>query len=236
MQNLINKIQDGELSQKQLITELVKFNEQTIEEYEAACDVVDNNQVEISNLKKQAVTREKNIQTLKDEVLKAVSFAKKFESENIIFKAENKEIKQLRSENKSLKNSKAKAIDRSKNQITRIESLTKDCREYRAKIAVKNSDIARLRLTGAKVIGGYSFTIFPSKVSGGDDKGEKVVLLAHNGTGAFKAVTFDDGEVAQPKSHTFKFNDEQESFIESFDRIAKADKYQFTDRVLAMIN
>ena len=236
MQSILDKIQNGELNTKQLLNELLEYDNKTVDEYDAACDLNDSNTAEITNLTTEAAAREANILTLKEKALEALGYAKSFESENILLKSECKEVKLLRNENKALKKLKAKHIESSKSLTVKNEALTKDCREYRKSIAVKNSDIARLRLTGFKEIGSTSFTIFPSKVSGGSTDDRKVVLLAHNNKGLFKTVTVEDGEVVQPKSHTFKFSKAQSDFILSFDALAKADNYNFTDRVLAAIN
>ena len=239
MQKIIDKIQAGELSQIQLISELVQYNEKTISEYDEACDVVENNQTKIEEMEAEQKRIVKYAEVIKNQGLVAVDYAKSLESKNIILSAENKEIKQLRNDNKSLKKLKAKHAETSKKQITRIDSLTSDCRDYRAQIAVNKSDIARLRLTGMKTIGDYSFTIFPSKTKIAD-KGvieTQVNLVVMDNKGNMKVIGVNsDGIVTQPKSHNFKFNDEHINFITSFDRVARSDKYQFTDRVLQMVN
>ena len=239
MQNIINKIQSGELSQIQLINELVKYNDQTINEYEDACTVVDNNQEQIKKLEADAKLKSSYADKIKSEALKAVDYAKALESKNIILSAENKEVKQLRNENKSFRKLKAKHIETSKKQIVIIEALKKDCRDYRAEITTKKSDIARLRLTGMKTIGEYSFTIFPSptKIAENGKIEKQVNLVAMDKKGNMKVIGVNsEGVVTQPKSHNFKFKDEHVDYITSFDRVARADKYQYTDRVLQLVN
>jgi len=239
MQNIIDKIQSGELSQVQLIDRLVTYHSTPLNEYDEACDVVENNQLEIKKLEAKASARDLDIKAIAKEGLNAVKYAKTLESENIRLKADSKEIKQLRNDNKSLKKLKVKHAESSKKQIARIESLTKDCREYREQIAVNKSDIARLRLTGFKEMGKYNFTIFPSKTniseSGQVEKQVNLVIMDKAGNMKILGVN-KDGIITQPRSHNFKLEDEHIDFITSFDRIAKADKYQFTDRVLQMVN
>jgi len=239
MQKIIDKILSGDLSQKNLIEELIKFNDESINEYNEACDVNDANQLKINKLEADARQREANIVTIEKNALIAVDYAKSLESANISLKADNKDIKQLRNENKSLKKLKANHAQSSKKQLARIESLTKDCKDYREQIAVNKSDIARLRLTGMKTIGKYSFTIFPSKTeiveNGKAEKQVNLVIMDSNGNLKIIGVN-KQGEIAQPRSHNFKLEDEHIDFITSFDRVAKADKYQFTSRVLQLVN
>ena len=239
MQGIIDNILSGELSQKQIIDELVLFNDVTINEYNEACDINESNQLKINKLEADARQRETNINTIEVNALKAVDYAKSLESANILLKADSKDVKQLRNENKSLKKLKANHAESSKKHITRIESLTKDCKDYRAQIVVKNSDIARLRLTGFKTIGKYSFTIFPSKTdiaeNGKIEKQVNLVIMDQNGNLKIIGVN-KQGEVTQPRSHNFKLEDEHIDFITSFDRVARADNFQFTDRVLQLVN
>ena len=239
MQNIINKIQSGELSQVQLIDELVTYHSATLNEYDEACDVVENNQGEIKKLEADKARLERNIKLIADEGLKAVAYTATLESENIRLKADSKEIKQLRNDNKSLKKLKVKHAESSKKQMARIESLTKDCRDYRKEVAINKSDIARLRLTGFKEMGKYNFTIFPSKtnITEGGKIEKQVNLVIMDKSGNMKILGVNkDGIVTQPRSHNFKLEDEHVDFITSFDRIARDDGYQFTDRVLKLVN
>jgi len=239
MQNIINKIQSGELSQVQLIDRLVTYHSTTLNEYDEACDVVENNQEEIKKLEADKTRLEHNIKLIADQGLKAVAYTAKLESENIRLKADSKEIKQLRNDNKSLKKLKVKHAESSKKQMARIESLTKDCRDYRKEIAINKSDIARLRLTGFKEIGKYNFTIFPSKtnITEGGKIEKQVNLVIMDKAGNMKILGVNqEGVVTQPRSHNFKLEDEHVDFITSFDRIARDDGYQFTDRVLKLVN
>ena len=103
MQDIIDKILDGELSQKQLIEELVNYNDTTIAEYDEAVTVVENNQIAINKLEADARQREDNIKTIEKNALLAVDYAKKLESDNISLKAANKDMKALKAENKKLK-------------------------------------------------------------------------------------------------------------------------------------
>ena len=235
MQDIIDKILEGELSQKQLIEELVNYNDTTIAEYDEAVTVVENNQIAINKLEADARQREDNIKTIEKNALVAVDYARTLESDNIRLKSANKEQKSLKAENKKLKAQTKRQAEANKKAISRAESLTNDCKEYRKQIARNKSDIARLRLTGARAVGNVTFSIFPSKVSS-DDGVERVVLMAHDNKGAMKMVTVEDGEVKQAKSINFKFSKAQEEFITSFDSVAKEDNYQFTDRVLSMVN
>ncbi len=235
MQNIIDKILSGELSQKQLIQELVEYNDTTIAEYDEAVTVVENNQMAITKLEADARQRESDINTIEKNALVAVEYAKSLESKNIILERNSKELKSLKADNKKLKAQTKRQAEANKKAIARAESLTSDCKEYRKQIARNKSDIARLRLTGAKAVGNITFTIFPSKVSS-DDGVERVVLMAHDNKGCMKMVTVEDGEVKQAKSTNFKFSNTQEDFITGFDDVAKEDGYQFTDQVLRMVN
>ncbi|MDB4261431.1 hypothetical protein N9878_01050 [bacterium] len=236
MQDIINKILSGELSQKQLIQELVEHNEQTATEYDEAVTVVENNQLEINKLEATARKREDNIKTIEKNALVAVDYARSLESKNIILQQGNKELKALKADNKKLKAQTKRQAEANKKAISRAESLTNDCKEYRKDIAQNKSDIARLRLTGAKAVGNVTFHIFPSKVSGGDNNEKRIALMAHDNKGAMKCVTVEDGEVVQAKSTNFRFSKEQEAFITGFDSVAKEDDYKFTDRVLSLVN
>lgn len=235
MQTIINKILAGELNQKQLVEALVDYNDKTIAEYDEACDVVDNNQLQINKLEATARQREDNIKTIEKNALVAVDYARKLESDNARLMAGNKELKALKAENKKLKAQTKRQAEANKKAITRNESLTKEYKRLNKEVAVHKSDIARLRLTGHKEIGKYAFSIFPCKISD-ESNIKKVVLIASDKSGNMKCVTVDNGEVVQPRSHNFKFDAEQESFIRDFDSIAEADGYQFTDRVLSLIN
>ena len=236
MQNIIDKILSGELSQKQLIEELVAFNESTVNEYNEACEVVENNQMAINKLEATGRQREDNIKTIEKNALLAVDYARTLESDNAILKQSNKEAKALKAENKKLKAQTKRQAESNKKATARGESLTKQFVALNKEISVLKSDRARLRLTGHKEIGKYAFSIFPTKVHPGVSDERKIVLLAHDTNGCFKSVTFENGEVHQARSHAFKFNQEQKDFIEGFDAVAKADKYQFTDRVLSLVN
>lgn len=235
MQDIINKILDGELSQKQLIQSLVDYNEASLAEYDEAVTVVENNQMAITKLEADARQRETNIGTIEKNALLAVDYARTLESDNIRLKSANKELKSLKADNKKLKSQTKRQADANKKAIARAESLTSDCKVYRNQIAQNKSDIARLRLTGAKAVGNVTFHIFPSKVSS-DDGVRRVALIAHDNKGAMKCVAVEDGKAVQAKSTNFKFSKAQEEFITDFDAVAKEDGYQFTDRVLRMIN
>ena len=50
MQKILDKIIAGELSQKELIGELVTYELKTVDEYNVSCDVVDNNQAKIAEM------------------------------------------------------------------------------------------------------------------------------------------------------------------------------------------
>jgi hypothetical protein len=236
MQSIINKILSGELSQKDLISELVTFNDDTLNEYDAACDVVENNQKAITKLEADARQREGNIKTIEKNALLAVDYARTLESDNTILKQNNKEAKALKAENKKLKAQTKRQAESNKKATARGESLTKQFVSLNKEISVLKSDRARLRLTGHKEIGKYAFSVFPTKVHPGVSDERKIVLLAHDTKGCFKSVTCENGEIHQARSHAFKFNKEQKDFIEGFDAVAKADKYQFTDRVLSLVN
>ena len=236
MQDIINKIFSGEFSQNALVDALVDYNDKTNAEYDEACDVVERNQQAIQLLEAKARQREDNIKTIETEGLKAVAYARTLESDNIRLKAVNKEVKALKADNKKLKEQTKRQAEANKKAVARADSLTKQYVLLNKEISSQKSNIARLRLTGQKNIGRYSFTIFPSKISGDGRDEKKVVLLASDNQGCMKCVTIDDGLVAQPKSHNFKFNEEQEEFIRNFDSIAATDGYQFTDRVLSLIN
>jgi len=167
--------------------------------------------------------------------LLAVDYARSLESKNIILERNNKEFKAVKADNKKLKAQTKRQAESNKKAIARAESLTDDCKVYRKQIAQNKSDIARLRLTGAKAVGNVTFHIFPSKVSS-DDGVKRVALMAHDNKGAMKCVAVEDGKAVQAKSTNFKFSKAQEEFIIDFDTVAKEDGYQFTDRVLRMVN
>ncbi len=239
MQNIIEKIQSGELSQKQLIAELVAYENNTVDEYNAVVDIAEQHQAQITALEKAAAAREEDIKVIANEGLKAVSYSKTLESENLRLKADNKDIKLLRNENKALKKLKAKHIETAKKQQVRIDSLLKDCRDYRNEIKHNRSDIARLRLTGWKSMGKYAFTIFPSRTNvedaGSTEKQVNLVIMDKIGNMKILGVN-KDGIVTQPRSHNFKLEDEHIDFVTGFDRIAREDGYTFSDRVLQLVN
>ena len=114
MENIIQKIQSGELSQVQLIETLVAYENQNVDDYNAIVDEAEANDRECEKLRVEAAKREDDIRVIADQGLHAVDYAKKLEdhirkldAEVIRLKSEVKEIKQLRNENKSLKKLKA---------------------------------------------------------------------------------------------------------------------------------
>ena len=239
MQKIIDAIQSGELSQKQLIEGLVQYNDKTNAEHDEACDVVENNQAVIQKLeaeKRQLIAENAKI---KVEALATAKHATSVGSEMLRLKSDNKILKPLQKENSSLKKLKAKHIEGAKQLRIKNDSLIRDCKDYRAQIAKNQSDIARLRITGFKDVDNYSFTLFPSKIKV-EENGEinqRINLVLMDNVGNMKIVGVNsDGEVAIPECNDFELNEAQTDFITSFDRIAKADKNQFTDRVLAMVN
>jgi len=239
MQNIINKIQSGELSQVQLIDRLVTYHSTTLNEYDEACDVVENNQEEIKLLRSQIKQLETENTKIKVDALEKAKHALSVGSEILRLKSDNKILKRSENENKALKKLKAKHIENAKQAKIKNDSLIRDCKDYRGQIAKQRSDIARLRLTGCKDVDNYSFTLFPSKIKVGENgkTDQRINLVVMDNVGNMKIVGVNDsGEVAIPACNDFKLNDAQTDFITSFDRIAKADKYQFTDRVLSMVN
>lgn len=239
MQNIINGVQSGEWSQKQLVGELIKFNDRTIEEYDGACDQVDLRDAEIEALKKELKLKDKQLADAESAAVKILEQGKTMKADNILMKAQLKDYPAQLRENKRLEKKAARLQESSQKYQKRSESLTKDCRDYRATIARKDSEMARLRLTGHKQIGNYSFHLFPSKVVV-EEKGkaaERVNLMAMDGAGAMKIIGVNsEGEINQPESHNFCFDDEQSNFIRGFALVAEQDGWQFTDRVLSMIN
>lgn len=236
MQNIIDKIQTGDMTDNQLLAMLTAYHEKACDEYDEACTVVENNQLEINKLEANARQREENIKTIEKNALKAVDYARTLESDNSRLKAGSKELKGLRADNKKLKAQTKRQAEANKKAIGRAESLTKQWVDQCKQVSSLKSDVARLRLTGQKDMGKYSFSIFPSKISGDGSNKKIVCLMAHDRKGCMKAVTIEDGEVVQPRSHTFKFDEEQEGFIHDFTRIAEEDGHQFTDRVLSLVN
>ncbi len=240
MQAIIDGLQSGEWSQKQLIAELIKFNDRTITEYDEVCDQVDLRDAEIEALKKEVKLKDKQMAEAESAAAKVLEQVKTMKADNILMKAQLKDYPAQLKENKRLEKKAARLQESSKKYQTRSESLTKDCRDYRAIIARKDSEMARLRLTGHKQMGDCSFHLFPSKVVVENSKKQhvkRVNLIAMNGEGCMKIIGVDDnGDINQPKSHDFHFNAEQSNFIKGFALVAEQDGWQFTDRVLSMIN
>ena len=219
-----------------LIAMLTAYDNKTCDEYDEAVGQIELRDAEINKLQVVAIKREENIKTIEKNALLSVDYARTLESDNIRLKSANKEQKALKAENKKLKAQTKRQAEANKKALARAESLTDDCKEYRKKIAQNQSDIARLRLTGAKAVGNVTFHIFPSKVAGGGSNERRIALMAHDNEGAMKCVTVEDGKAVQAKSTNFRFSKAQEQFIIDFDSVAREDDYKFTDRVLSMVN
>ena len=258
---LIEGIQSGDLNNNQILTMLVKFNDSVVDEYNTVVDEYDTALAQIAELEAADTLAKLSLAALTSQVKELTqdnatltgytaslsSTLKKVNAHNATLKsdlirlqANSRSITQLENENKGLKANKAKHLKKKKAQEIAIATLTNEARVYRQQIAKKDSDIARLRLTGNKVIGKYSFCIFPSLITthDGGHSAKKVALAVFNEEGCFKIIrtAYDDGAIIQPRSHNFKFNAEQTSFIEDFCKIAKADGQQFTNRVLQLVN
>lgn len=161
-------------------------------------------------------------------------------SEIIRLRQESKTSKANAKEIKALKANKAKMVKKSTEREKRIQTLTDAGKEYRKELGTKDREIARLRLTGQKIIGDFRFTLFPSKIEATDKgvKTQRVGLVAFTEAGTMKVVrATEDGEIIQPKdSEPFIFCEESKEFIRGFCAVAMADGDQFTDRVLMMVN
>ena len=253
MQEIINGIQLGEFSPKQLIEVLLEYEDRSVNEYNSALDMIETMEntttmlgLQLSSANKRADEAEQalaevesGIETLKANSQKIINNSNAQQAELIRTRETNKTSKAHAKENKALKANKAKqmkaAIEREK-RITRLETEKK---ELQATVNLQDTTIARLRMTGEKTIGDFKFTIFPSHITA-TDKGvvsKRLGLVAYKEDGNMRVVRAgDDGTIIQPKGNEFEFCKECISFIQDYSALAKAEGEVFTNKILRMVN
>ena len=239
MQIILEKIQDGTWNRQQLLEALVAYHDKSVDEYDLACDQIDIRDEEINQLTLMTTDLKKVLGLSEENRMLAVGAAKELQAQNIIVDGQLQDYKATQDVNKT-QYKKIGALSKSNaTLITRNDKLVKDNRLARQEVSEAASDLARMRMTGHKSIGNYSFHLFPSKVKNEADGGkieERVHLVAMTKNGCMKLIGCENEQILQPNSHTFKFNEEQTKFIRAFDFIAQQDGWQFSDRLLRMIN
>ena len=114
--------------------------------------------------------------------------------------------------------------------------MKKQLKETKDRLALMCRENAKLRMTGHKSVGKYNFTIFPVKVHAKDTGERKVGLCVYNNDGTMKVLTRNtNGEIEQPKSHNFRFNVEENEFMNNFFDVSEAHDNRFDDAVLQLV-
>lgn len=254
MESILNAIQAGTISTADLLVRLNDFNNESVDEFNELSEAYEANEEQCTQLAAllqetgdklamaldKCTSQARSIGQLETLGMQAAALANTKEAEAIAANGKAKQFKLYENENKAYKKNKAAQIKKATEREKRIVSLTADNRTLRTALQTAKSDVARLRLTGSKKVGKYTFTLFPSKVkcTEGGKETKQVALVIHDSKGCMKIITQsnESGEILQPKSHNFKLDGEVADYINDFMRVAKAANWQFTDEVLTAIN
>ena len=250
MQELIELIQSGDLTNNGILQRLTTLHNTNCEEMDEAISQIEQleaqatlNQIATLELKSKLTATEeainaKNIaiKIIEQKGLEAVAYAQDFQNKLTVAESQLKLMNQHKADLKKLKpRIKRLASANEAHQKYRKAAIPK-LRATEDRLALMHRENAKLRLTGHKKVGKYSFTIFPVKVNT-EHKDRKVGLVVYNQEGAMKVLTRNslDGGITQPKSHNFKFNIEEDTWINSFFDVADAHDNRFDDAVLQLV-
>lgn len=253
LQELINGIVAGDLNTNQILQQLTIYHEQNVVEINEAIDQIEAlegkntllqleynrvfGDLNVANARLEAI--DKSMDAVEKNSEKIMNNASTQTAELIRLRAENKTSKANAKDVKALRANKAAMVKKSAERELRMTKLEKGNRSLKLEIDRLNSDMARLRMTGQKTIGKYHFTLFPTKIDATDAgvKSRQVGLVCFNTEGAMKIIrTNAEGEIIQPRSHNFKFDDEQTDFIKTICGMAHANGHQFTNEILKAVN
>lgn len=250
MQELIEMIQSGDLTNNQILQRITKIHNTNCEEMDEAISQIEQleaqatlNKVTILELhqKLNAAQGKIKVQTnsitvIEKNALEAVNYAQDFQNKLNLADIKLAQLNQYKAEAKKLKPrikrlSEANAAHQKGRPI--LKAKAKNLQTRLDKMYLEN---AKLRMTGHKKVGKYSFTIFPVRVNT-EHAQNRVGLVVYNEEGAMKVLTRSalSGEIIQPKSHNFKFKEEETTWINDFFNIADAHEHRFADPVLQFV-
>ncbi len=222
MQTLINSIQSGNLTTNQILEQLTTLHNNNCDEVDAYIDRIKALELKetnlINHLSKMTVNR--NL----------------FQNKLTVADAQLKFLNQYKAENKKLKPRAIRLRESNAQYLLRNETLQKTLKTTELTVLALERENAKLRITGHKTVGKYEFTIFPVKVSTNETNIRKVALCIYTAEGCMKILTRGiNGDILQPKSHNFKFNQEELKFMNDFFDVAEAHNNRFDDAVLRLV-
>ena len=170
MQELINKINSGELSNKQIIEELVVFNDKTVDEYNEACDIIENSRAHLEELEKTNAEYEHTLKMQHEALLKLKTNQDLIKNKTTIYKnkAESLEhqLSVMRKENKSQR----EQIKRNKAAIKQRDAKLAKLEKFKGK---KEDTVKPMKTVYMR--DNHILQVYPSRIEG--KFGDQVVLL-----------------------------------------------------------
>lgn len=249
MQELINLIQSGDLTNNQILQRITTIHDQNCDETDEAIECISAleakdtlNQIVILELKSKLEQEQNKLIAQTKELEKGLAketemaqLAQKFQNKLAITQLEVQTFKQMKADNKKLKPQVKRLKQANTNAAKRNIKHMQEKKAFRLQRDRALLECAKITMTGFKKVGKYTFSLFPVKVVT-EDGGAKIGLSVANDNGCLKVLTrTDTGEVIQPKSHNFKFNQTECGYIdEVFDLIEKGN-HVFTNELLRFV-
>jgi hypothetical protein len=250
MQELIELIQSGDLTNNQVLQRVTEIHNTNVEETDAMFDRIEElestetiNRLVTLELKAKLVESEKlsearkqAIPVIEEQALISVAYAQDLENKLMVKAKQLKDFNLLKGDAKKLKPRIQRLSEANKAHQKYRKIIKPQMKELNIKYDQMCRENAKLRMTGHKAVGKYNFTIFPVKVASKTTTERRVGLCVYNSDGTMKVLTRDiEGNIEQPKSHTFRFNQEESTWINHFFDVTEAHDNRFDDAVLRLV-
>jgi hypothetical protein len=251
MEELIELIQSGDLTNNQILTRVTTLHNQNCDEVNDLLDKIEAleaqatlNQLatlelkdKLNNAVAKCAKQAKSIEIIEREGKKAVAHAKEFQNRMVIAEAKVKvlEKEMVEFKRQKLRIKRLTAANQSHQKGRTV--IKKNMRKIKDELEEMCRENAKLRITGHKHVGKYGFSIYPVKVSAGTAE-RQIGLIAQHEAGAMKVITRhpETGVLNQPPSHTFKFNKVEAEWINSFFDVCDANDHRYTSEILRLVN
>lgn len=249
MHELIELIQSGDINNNQILHRVATAHNQNCDELDEAMNQIEAlegkdtlNQLVILELKEKltkAVDKcallRKEADVNKSKAVEMAHLAQDFQNKLAVKQLQVSEIKQVKAEMKKLrpqvKRLKKANTNATKRNIRHLQEK-KDLKLARDKALL---ECAKLTMTGYKKVGKYVFSIFPVKVVTEEAEG-RIGLMVKDNQGCMKVLTrTNTGELVQPKSHHFRFNQEEADYIDQVFTLIEKGNHVFTNELLKFV-
>jgi hypothetical protein len=191
MQNIINAIQSGDITNNKLLQDLTIYNDKVVDEFDEVMDALENRNTSLDE--QSHVLKKQHEALLKQDSDKKIFLKNEddLKKQSIAFQVENKNLKHQLSVMKKEAKASKEQIKRNKAALAVRDSKLKKVNSHTKETGIKLHELNTIYCKGEDVL-----LIYPTKLTLGIDgvKQEQIALLYTDRKGCFTTAFLDNND------------------------------------------